>query len=88
MKKTTLIFNNTTDHYFIWSCTSKQEKMENRMKAFISAYEAKAIPLYKESALWHRGMQISQEQMKIMQKARKLHLNMPKYLLTDGICRT
>ncbi len=34
-----------------WSCTSKQEKMENSMKSFISAYEAKAIPLYRESAL-------------------------------------
>ena len=35
----------------LWSCTPKQEKMENRMRQFISAYEAKAIPLYKESAL-------------------------------------
>lgn len=35
----------------LWSCTSKQEKMENRMKAFISGYEAKAIPLYKASTL-------------------------------------
>lgn len=35
----------------LWSCTPKQEKMENRMKEFISGYEAKAIPLYKESAL-------------------------------------
>jgi peptidyl-dipeptidase A len=30
---------------------SKQEKMENRMKTFISDYEAKAIPLYRESAI-------------------------------------
>ncbi len=35
----------------LWSCTPKQEKMENRMKEFISGYEAKVIPLYKESAL-------------------------------------
>jgi len=35
----------------LWSCTPKQEKMENRMKEFISGYEAKAIPLYRESAL-------------------------------------
>jgi len=34
-----------------WSCTSKQEKMENRMREFISAYEAKIIPLYRENAL-------------------------------------
>ena len=35
----------------LWSCTSKQEKMENRMREFISAYEAKIIPLYRENAL-------------------------------------
>ena len=33
------------------SCTSKQEKMENRMKKFISDYEVEVIPLYRESAL-------------------------------------
>lgn len=33
------------------SCTSKQEKMEKRMREFISAYELKVIPLYKEAAL-------------------------------------
>ena len=35
----------------LWSCTSKQEKMENRMRDFISSYEEKIIPLYRESAL-------------------------------------
>ncbi len=35
----------------LWSCTSKQEKMENRMRDFISSYEEQVIPLYKESAL-------------------------------------
>ncbi|MCU0459420.1 MAG: M2 family metallopeptidase [Bacteroidales bacterium] len=35
----------------LWSCTSKQEKMENRMNDFISSYEKTVIPLYKESAL-------------------------------------
>jgi peptidyl-dipeptidase A len=34
-----------------WSCTSKQEKMENRMRDFISAYEAEIIPLFKETNL-------------------------------------
>jgi peptidyl-dipeptidase A len=33
------------------SCTTKQEKMENRIKTFLTAYDAKMIPLYKESAL-------------------------------------
>ena len=35
----------------LWSCTSKQEKMENRLKDFITSYEESVIPLYKESAL-------------------------------------
>jgi peptidyl-dipeptidase A len=34
-----------------FACTSKQEQAENRMKQFISSYEAKAIPLYKEANL-------------------------------------
>ena len=35
----------------LWSCTSQQNKMEDRLKIFISAYEAKAVTLYKETAL-------------------------------------
>ena len=34
-----------------WSCTSKQEKMEKRMTEFISAHEARFIPLYREATL-------------------------------------
>lgn len=51
MKRSTLVIITALTIIFFWSCTSKQEKMENRMKAFISSYEKKAIPLYKESAL-------------------------------------
>ncbi len=49
MKRTVLFF--TVLLTLLWSCTSKQEKMENRMRNFISAYEQAIIPLYKESAL-------------------------------------
>ena len=35
----------------MFSCTSKQDKSETRMRDFISAYEAKVIPLYKDAAL-------------------------------------
>lgn len=35
----------------LWSCTSKQEKMENRMKEFITAYEAKIVPIYRDLTL-------------------------------------
>ena len=41
------------------SCMSKQEKMENRMKDFITTYEAKAIPLYKNMALTSWNANIS-----------------------------
>jgi len=51
MKKFKLIIIITTIIVISWSCTSKQEKMENRMKEFISSYESKVIPLYRESNL-------------------------------------
>lgn len=35
----------------LWSCTSKQEKMEKELAEFISAYEAQIIPLYKEMTI-------------------------------------
>jgi peptidyl-dipeptidase A len=34
-----------------YSCKSKQEKMENDLKEFISSYEEEAIPLYRNNAL-------------------------------------
>ncbi|MDX9774283.1 MAG: M2 family metallopeptidase [Bacteroidales bacterium] len=49
MKKT--IISSLLLMTLVWSCTSKQEKMENRMKDFITSYEEAVIPLYKESAL-------------------------------------
>lgn len=34
-----------------WSCKTKQEKMEEDLREFISSHEEKAIPLYRASAL-------------------------------------
>ena len=51
MKKSILLVICTIAITFLMLCTSKQEKMENRMKQFISDYEAKVIPLYKEANL-------------------------------------
>jgi peptidyl-dipeptidase A len=51
MKRITLIIITALAILIFWSCISKQEKMENLMKAFISSFEQKAIPLYKASAL-------------------------------------
>jgi peptidyl-dipeptidase A len=51
MKKSILLVVCTIAITFLMLCTSKQEKMENRMKQFVSDYEAKVIPLYKEASL-------------------------------------
>jgi peptidyl-dipeptidase A len=51
MKRIILVIITALAILTFWSCTSKQEKMENLMKAFISSFEKKGIPLYKESAL-------------------------------------
>ena len=71
MKKITLLFVNAMIFLMLWSCTSIQEKMENRMKAFISAYEVKAIPLYRESALasWNANITGTSEDYAKSEKA-------------------
>ena len=54
-----------------WSCTSKQEKMENRMKKFVSEYEAKTIPLYRDMALasWNANITGTNEDFAKSEKA-------------------
>ncbi len=54
-----------------WSCTSKQEKMENRMRDFISAYEAEIIPLFKEANLanWEANVNGTDEAWALNEKA-------------------
>ena len=54
-----------------WSCTSKQEKTENRMKEFISNYEATVIPLYREMALasWNANITGTNEDWAKSEKA-------------------
>jgi peptidyl-dipeptidase A len=71
MKKVSLILVIAIIIPFLWSCATKQEKMENKLKFFISAYEAKVIPLYKESALtsWNANITGTDEDLKISEKA-------------------
>jgi peptidyl-dipeptidase A len=71
MKRTTTILTTLLAIILFWSCTSKQEKMESRMKTFISGYEAKAIPLYKASALasWNANITGTTEDYAISEKA-------------------
>jgi peptidyl-dipeptidase A len=51
MKRSFLIVTVAATAALLLSCTSKQEKMENRMRKFISSYEEKVIPLYREANL-------------------------------------
>lgn len=55
----------------LWSCTSKQEKMENRMKEFVASYESKTVPLYKEATLssWNANITGSNEDYAKSEKA-------------------
>jgi peptidyl-dipeptidase A len=71
MKKITLALTTILTVLLLWSCMSKQEKMENRMRSFISAYEAKAIPLYKESAIasWNANITGTAEDYSKSEKA-------------------
>jgi peptidyl-dipeptidase A len=68
----------------LWSCTSKQEKMENRMRDFVTAYETKAIPLYKESALasWDANVNGTDEAWARSEKASVEYISM--YIDSEG----
>jgi len=71
MKSTTTVIASLFTILTIWSCTSNQEKMENRMKTFIKTYEAKAIPLSKASALssWNANITGTSEDYAKTEKA-------------------
>ena len=55
----------------MFSCTSPQEKYENRLKQFISTYEARAIPLYRDAALasWNANVTGTDEDYAKSEKA-------------------
>jgi peptidyl-dipeptidase A len=55
----------------LWSCKSEQEKMENRMKKFITSYEAKIIPLYREQAItsWNANITGTDADLALSEKA-------------------
>ncbi|MDX9811358.1 MAG: hypothetical protein RBU28_03155, partial [Bacteroidales bacterium] len=59
MKKRTLLLITITTAAMVWSCTSQQEKTEDRMREFISEYEAKVVPLYREAGLASWNAEIS-----------------------------
>jgi peptidyl-dipeptidase A len=71
MKKLILLFLTAVAISSLWSCTTKQEKMENRMKNFISGYETIVIPLYRESAItsWNANVSGTDKDWAISEKA-------------------
>src|SRR5512133_1463987 len=71
MKKIKLALTTVLAILLFGSCTSNQEKMENRMKAFISGFEAKAIPLYRASALasWNANITGTDQDFAASEKA-------------------
>jgi peptidyl-dipeptidase A len=71
MKKITLLTVCITALSILISCTSKQERMEKKLSAFITSYEAKIIPLYKEAALtsWNANITGTDADLKLSEKA-------------------
>ena len=71
MKKSTLFLTSAILIVLTSSCISKQEKMETRLKKFISAFEEKTIPLYREMSLtsWDANISGSDESWKKSEKA-------------------
>lgn len=71
MKKTSAFLIIVPAIFLFWSCTSQQEKMETRLKKFISEYEAAIVPLYRESNLasWNANITGASEDYARSEKA-------------------
>lgn len=71
MKRLNLIINAVIMVLILFSCSSEQEKMENRMKKFITEFEAKSIPLYREQAItsWNANISGTDEDLALSEKA-------------------
>lgn len=71
MKKLKILMLTLAAISLLWSCVSKQEKMETRMREFISSYEIKVIPLYRDAALasWNANITGTDEDWAKSEKA-------------------
>lgn len=71
MKNLKLIILSVLTISILASCSTKQEKMEKRLREFLTAYDAKVIPLYKESALtsWNANITGNDADLAISEKA-------------------
>jgi len=71
MKKLALLFVTMITLLLSDSCTSEQERMEIRMSKFISAFESKSIPLYREMAItsWNANISGTDADLAVSEKA-------------------
>jgi len=71
MKRISLLTGCLMAIILLASCTSKQEKMEKRLRDFIAAYEQKVIPLQREASIasWNANINNTEENWKISEKA-------------------
>ena len=71
MKKIKIIAACMAACLIAFACTSKQEKMEKRLGAFITLYEGRIVPLYKEAALtsWNANITGTDADLKLSEKA-------------------
>jgi peptidyl-dipeptidase A len=71
MKKLALLYVTMITLLLSGSCTSEQERMGNRMRKFISAFEAKSIPLYREMAItsWNANISGTDADLALSEKA-------------------
>ena len=71
MKNPKLLIVSALSFSMLIACTTKQEKMEKQLNEFLTAYEAKVIPLSKESALtsWNANVTGTDAELAISEKA-------------------
>jgi len=71
MRKQTILNISAVVFIILNSCASEQEKMESRMKKFISEFEKVSIPLYREAGItsWNANISGSDEDLAISEKA-------------------
>ena len=71
MKKLALLYVTMITLLLSGSCTSEQERMENRMRKFISAFEVKTIPLYREMGItsWNANISGTDADLALSEKA-------------------
>ncbi|MCU0473844.1 MAG: M2 family metallopeptidase [Bacteroidales bacterium] len=71
MKNLTLLIVSAIMLSLLISCTSKQEKMEKSLKEFLTSYDEKVIPLYKDMALtsWNANITGTDADLAISEKA-------------------